>query len=103
MTAQDLRPFPHPSVEVYRLLDETILYYPEQDAVLSLNRTARAIWEMCDGTRSLLKMSQELGQELGCTIDVAYITILPGVETTVKQLRELGVLMVDHDPTESTN
>ncbi|MCA9975865.1 MAG: PqqD family protein [Anaerolineales bacterium] len=91
---QDLRPFPNPAVEVHCLLDEAVLYHPERDAVLALNRTARVIWEMCDGKRTLLEMSRELGQELGYTTDEEFAAILADIETTVKQLQELDVLML---------
>lgn len=61
---------------------------PGQEIGVSLNRSARAIWELCDGRRTLAEISQELGRDLGCPGD----ELLDDVEAAVRQLSELSLV-----------
>lgn len=42
------------------LPDELVLYDPETDKAYLLNRSAAAIWDLCDGERSLPELAVEL-------------------------------------------
>ena len=75
-------------IEVHGVQDELVLYVPGREVGVSLNRSARAIWELCDGQRTLAEISQELGQEVGCPGD----DLLADVEAAVKQLSELDLV-----------
>jgi|SRR5436853_1400103 hypothetical protein len=57
-----LAPSPHrrPDLIERELSDELVLYDPESDRAYLLNRSAAAIWDLCDGTRSLEEIAREL-------------------------------------------
>jgi hypothetical protein len=48
------------------LSDEAVLHSPESERALSLNSSAKAIWGLCDGSRTIVEISQELGKRFGC-------------------------------------
>jgi hypothetical protein len=75
-------------IEAHSVLDELVLYVPGQELGVSLNPSARAVWELCDGQRTLAEISQELGQDVGCPGD----DLLADVEAAVRQLSELGLV-----------
>jgi hypothetical protein len=83
-----VRPAHRPGVQEYRLGEELLLYVPECDAAHVLNPSAAAIWELCDGTRGV----QEIGQELVASIGLRDSALLPDVVHGVAQLWELGLL-----------
>lgn len=72
----------------YRLGDELLVYIPRTATAHALNRSAVAIWELCDGTRTTEEISQELGQWLGQPGEA----MLSDVRRGVAQLGELGLL-----------
>jgi hypothetical protein len=80
----DARPRKSEGFEADELMDEMVLYSPNHETAISLNSSARAIWELCDGVSTVLEISQELGRRLGC--DGALL--LPDVLTAVAQLHK---------------
>jgi hypothetical protein len=75
-------------IEAHALLDELVLYVSGRELGVSLNRSARAIWELCDGQHTPLEISQELSRALDCPDD----ELLADVEAAIRQLRELGLV-----------
>lgn len=47
-------------LETFELEDEAIVYDLARDTVHYLNRTARRVWECCDGVRSIPDIRREL-------------------------------------------
>lgn len=106
MAACDLSPSGHQSPRVsddiavrplrlkgrqeYRLGDELLIYVPSGEAAHALNRSAVAIWELCDGTRTAEDISRELGEWLGCAAE----GLLPDVRQGLARLEDLGLLEV---------
>ena len=82
------RPRRQEGIEAHGVQDELVLYVPGREVGVSLNRSARAIWELCDGRRTLAEISQELDQEVGCPGD----ELLADVGAAVRQLSELGLV-----------
>jgi pyrroloquinoline quinone biosynthesis protein D len=72
----------------YRLGDELLVYVPNSETAHALNRSAVAIWEMCDGTRTPEEISRALGQWLGRPGEA----LLPDTRWGIAQLCELGLL-----------
>jgi pyrroloquinoline quinone biosynthesis protein D len=72
----------------YRLGDELLVYVPDSETAHALNRSAVAIWELCDGTRTAEDISRELGQWLGCPGDA----LLRDTHTGIAELCELGLV-----------
>ncbi len=68
--------------------DETILFDPANGAIHSLNATARRIWELCDGTRTLEAIAEnmEAEYELSAQQSRQDVTIVVG------ELRTLGLI-----------
>ncbi|MDR4499309.1 MAG: PqqD family protein [Candidatus Scalindua sp.] len=75
-------------IEEHSILDETVLYSPENEAAFSLNSSAKAIWELCEGKYTVLEISQKLGARFG----ISPQELLDDVKTTVTQLHKLVLL-----------
>jgi hypothetical protein len=75
-------------VQAHPLGDELLLYTPEMARAFSFNQTAQAVWDLCDGQRTLAEISQHLATRYDATPD----KLLADVQETVRQLQELGLL-----------
>jgi len=84
--------FPRPSA-AYKgrdLGDEYLFYDQQGDKLHVLNGTARAIYLLCDGTRSEEQVSSAFAE----TYDVDQETALEDTRETVRQLIDLGLIQV---------
>jgi hypothetical protein len=79
------------ALKEHQVWDEILLYAPEQDAAFSLNSSAKAIWELCDGRRSLADICQLLGERFDCPSD----TLLSDVKNAILQLQKLGLVELE--------
>jgi hypothetical protein len=59
------RPARRPDVLTCETREELVLYDPRADSALGLNVSASAIWQMCDGSRSIAEISRELAAVVG--------------------------------------
>jgi hypothetical protein len=75
-------------VRIYPLGDEALVYLPTAGTGCALNRTALAIFELCDGQRTVAGIGQELAQTLGCAPDA----LLADVRNGVSELRRAGLV-----------
>jgi Coenzyme PQQ synthesis protein D (PqqD) len=57
-----IKPYRRPGVIHYEAADEIVVYCPATSQAASLNESARAIWELCDGTRTIDDICTELAQ-----------------------------------------
>lgn len=87
------RPRRSPEVVAAEVLDELVAYTPATSQAVSLNVSARAIWELCDGSRTLDDICGELSDAAGLPADA----LRADVEGAVTQLRSLGLLTLDPD------
>ena len=94
--AAAVRPRRRDEVRTYPVLDDLVLYDPRHDVAVSLNVTAAAIWELCDGTRS----PQEIFEEIAAVVQLKEQALVSDIERTLCDLRALG-LLVDPQPTTS--
>ena len=69
--------------------DETLLFDPANGAIHSLNATARRIWELCDGARSVDEIARALAAEYDLTDD----QIRHDVAALVAEMRTLGLIL----------
>jgi hypothetical protein len=76
------------AVREHQLLDEMLLYSPSQTNAFSLNPSARAVWELCDGRHTLGAMCTELSAQCGRPAD----ELLPDVEQAIRRFQEFGLL-----------
>jgi hypothetical protein len=88
-----LRPLARQDIEQERIEDELFLYDPAQDgAVHRLNSGAAIIWMLCDGTRSVT----EIAEDIALSFDLAETVVRPQVDEAIQQFYDLG-LLVDED------
>jgi hypothetical protein len=82
------RPLRLGSISDYGLEDEVLLYSSRSEKVFSLNSSAKAIWELCDGSHTISEIGQELGQRIGCSGD----ELLDDIIGAISKFREYGLL-----------
>jgi hypothetical protein len=92
MLTVDTRAVPShaPGVFEQQLDDDLLLISDARPEGLSLNPSARAVWELCDGCRTV----EDIAHELGVVIDVPASELLPHVQGAVSQLTSARVLEV---------
>lgn len=76
-------------IHEHRLGDELLLYSAGIPDGLGLNSSAAAIWELCDGRRSVGEIARRLALEVGCTKE----TLLDDVCGAVRRLGRAQVLL----------
>ena len=84
----DNRPIPRPGVRDFPLGDNVLLYDSTGETAHALNVPARAVWELCDGTRTISDISHELAE----LVDVSLETVQPDVMAAVGQFVHLGLI-----------
>lgn len=67
---------------------ELMLFAEDRQVVHTVNVSAWAVWELCDGTRTI----SEIAAELGPAVSMPAETILPDVLATVERLGALGLV-----------
>ena len=72
----------------YQVLDELVIYRPGSSQAASLNESARDVWQLCNGERSLDEICVELAKMYGLTSDQLREDVCNGV----LRLCELGLL-----------
>lgn len=80
-------------VIAHALADEVVITRPD-GSTYHLNRTARAVWERCDGSRSTL----EIAGHLSTAYEVAFAEALNDVEELIIWLAEADLLQDWGDP-----
>jgi hypothetical protein len=79
-------------VKEFVVVDEKLLYRPGEKLGVTLNQSARAVWDLCDGRHTIGQIVRELGQRLGCTDSPMLGEIHADVTSVVAQLRDLGLV-----------
>jgi len=74
-----------------RILDDLHIEVPGSTEPIALNQSAAAIWELCDGKRTL----SEIVGELASRYDAPRETLMAAVEATTKELQSAGALELE--------
>jgi hypothetical protein len=90
MISGDSVPIQARGVLNYRLADDMVVYDPVRSQAASLNGTARAVWDLCDGSRSVHMLCNAIVERF----DVSPEEASTQVHDAVEQLFELGLLCV---------
>ena len=85
------RPLRLGSISDYGLEDEVLLYSSRSERVFSLNSSAKAIWELCDGGHTIIEIGQELGHRFDCSGD----ELLDDIIDALRKFREHGLLELE--------
>ena len=88
MDADTARPIHAPDIIYYEIFDELVVYRPGASQAASLNASARAIWHLCDGQRTVEDICVELAQILTLRTADLHSDVRSGINT----LYELGLL-----------
>lgn len=72
------------------VLDELVAYAPSSSQAFSMNASARAIWELCDGTRSIEDLCRELSEAASARPE----DLRADVQNAVDHMLELGLLTI---------
>lgn len=83
-----LSPHKKAGVMAQQVLDEMVLYDGNTEMGYSLNASARFIWDLCDGERTLSSICEEIAQDL----EIEPAMLHDDVLTTVTELLKLGLL-----------
>ena len=76
-----------------QVLEEMVLYDSNTEMGYSLNGSARKIWDLCDGKRSLTVICSEIAKELQIDAEL----LRDDVKTTIYELASLGLLLISED------
>jgi hypothetical protein len=71
------------------VLDELVAYSPASSQAVSLNTSARAIFELCNGTRTVDDICNELSDPAGMPPEA----LRADVQAAIEQMRDLGLLV----------
>ena len=88
-----VRPQKKPGVIAQQVLEEMVLYDGNTEMGYSLNASARSIWDLCDGLRSLSMICDDLAKELQVDAQLMH----DDVKITVGELASLGLLSVSEN------
>lgn len=88
LEASLLRPRRQKGVREGKILGSMFLEIPGREDTVSLNSSGAAIWEACDGTRSL----DEVNRELEARFDMPPGSLRADVEVVIKRLERIGAL-----------
>lgn len=83
-----VRPKRRDSVLEGRVRDEMVLLSPGSKQAFSLNQSSRAIWELCDGNRTVDEISQTLQERYA----QAEGDLSGDINTALSKLKEVGML-----------
>jgi len=85
-----LRPCRQKGVREGKILDSMFLEIPGRKDTVSLNSSGAAIWEVCDGTRSLA----EINHEQATRFEMPPGSLRADVEVVIKRLEGIGALRI---------
>jgi hypothetical protein len=86
----NVRPIKAVEVISTDVLDDTVLYHPAREEAISLNVSSAAVWESCDGTRTVAEIGCELSELTGAP----EADVLVDVEQAVKKFLKLSLLHI---------
>lgn len=86
--ASFLRPFHQRGVREGRILGSMFLEVPGREDTVSLNSSGIAIWEACDGTRSLA----DINRELEARFEMPPGSLVADIDVVIKRLERIGAL-----------
>ncbi len=92
MTSTLAKPHQSPDIVCSEVLDELVAYAPASSQAVSLNTSARAIFELCNGTRTVDDICNELSGPAGMPPEA----LRADVQAAIEQMRDLGLLVASH-------
>lgn len=91
----DARPQRKAGIIAQHVLDEMVLYDAEKEEGFSLNQSARSIWDLCDGVRTVQEICNELAAPLSIKAELLHEDVL----VAIQQLASQDLLVLNEQPT----
>jgi Coenzyme PQQ synthesis protein D (PqqD) len=91
----DSRPRKVNDIEEYSFGDEMLLSLSERGIATSLNSSAQAIWELCDGRQTIEEISATLADRFGFVEVALRQELSKQVTATIEQFSQLGLVERD--------
>lgn len=88
MISEEMIPVQHPDVLAQGVLEEMVLYDGDSEMGYSLNASAKAIWDCCDGSRTV----RQICNDLSSTFEVPPDLLIEDVRLALRQLLTLGLI-----------
>lgn len=76
------------NIEVREVEDDLILYDPSKDAVYLLNKSAKIIFEMCDGNFSVNEMADIISE----TLNINRKKVIEDLKKTLNEFRKKDIV-----------
>ncbi len=86
---KDYMPIAKADIEKSQMGDETLLYNSDNDKVTVLNKTAAAVWQLCDGKHTISQITEMINESFNPPDDC---DVSGDVEATIEKFRQDGVL-----------
>jgi hypothetical protein len=83
-------PLPHADVTVFPLDDDLVIYHVRTGQSFVLNQTGRLIWSLCDGTRTMTELAEEVSSMCHITLDQAQTD----VGELIRDLTQNGLISI---------
>ena len=87
----EARPQRRAGVDSYSAAEELVLYDGQNHTAISLNLSASAIWDLCDGSNTVQQIIANLAEASGKAIDV----IAADVHRALHELYSLNLLVLN--------
>ncbi len=88
MIPEDMVPVQRPDVLAQGVLEEMVLYDGNSEMGYSLNASAKAVWDACDGSKTVLQICDDLSG----VFDIPADELLVDVRLALEQFLALGLI-----------
>lgn len=88
MIPEDMVPVQRPDVLAQGVLEEMVLYDGNSEMGYSLNASAKAIWDACDGSKTVVQICEDLSD----VFDIPAGELLTDVRLALEQFLVLGLI-----------
>jgi len=86
---KDYTPIAKADIEKSQMGDETLLYNSDKDKVTVLNKTAAAVWRLCDGKHTVSQITEKISESFDPPEDC---DVAGDVEAAIQKLKQDGIL-----------
>lgn len=90
------------SIEEHPIREEMVLYCPTDEAAYALNSSSRAIWELCDGRRSVEEIAYTVLESLDCEEPDLLEALIREVVSTLQEFRGNRLIEIGARPSTAT-
>ena len=90
------KPSPRGGIEALPIDEELLLYVSAPEKAVALSPSARIIWELCDGKRTIQDIAIEIGRQLPCEDQQIIGQLDEDIQTTICELVQQDLLVLNN-------